>query len=129
MENMMIFRYGKKIEIMESVEDNEQGVIYANWIPGQIDTTSKIYQIGERINKLDDNELSIVYQDLMMTIYHRTHKHCPICGSENVYRTIIGFMPEMIGDTLKERIKSFKYKDKNIVKCDCGWTGIIDKLK
>lgn len=111
-------------------EKNEPGVIFAPYVPCDVDTESETYKMVEKIRKMSDEELFDVYSDIMKEIYCRTHKHCPDCGSESVSSTCVGYVPNVSGSTLKEWVESFKYDDRNRSRCvECGWVGKTDELE
>lgn len=110
---------------MKKDKEITNGVVYAPYIPVMVDTkTNKI------LKKLSDDEIVEVYSDLMYDIYYRTHKHCPNCGSDNITSTCVGYIREIKGENLREKIENFTYKDKNKSSCNkCGWVGVFDDLK
>lgn len=48
-------------------------------------------------------------------IYYQEHIACPICGSDSIETSLVGYY-------------SVPHKDKNTAKCLCGWKGIVDDL-
>ena len=122
--------YGKNIIMEKGKENNEPGVVFAPYILCQTDTESETYKIAEKLRKLNDSELFEVYSDLMREIYNRTHTHCPQCGSQGIRTTLVGYLPQTTGNTLKEMVENFKYRDLNRTTCcDCGWIGTTEDLK
>lgn len=122
--------YGKNIIMEKGKENNEPGVVYAPWIACDTDTNSDTYKIAEKFRKLNDYELFEVYSDLMREIYNRTHTHCPNCGSLGIEMTVVGYIPQTTGSTLRERVENFRYRDLNLTTCcDCGWMGTTEDLE
>ena len=52
--------------------------------------------------------------------YRKEHAVCPKCGSEKRLSSIVGFIPNLS--------KAKEYKDRNTVRCECGWKGIAHDL-
>ena len=52
--------------------------------------------------------------------YYEARKCCPKCHGRNMMQTLMGFLPNA------NNLEAFK--DRNDVRCDCGWVGIVHDL-
>ena len=52
--------------------------------------------------------------------YHRQHAACPQCGAVDNEQTCVGYIPIPGHED--------EYQDRNRVRCECGWVGIVHDL-
>ncbi len=68
-----------------------------------------------------------------ITEYNNQHQACPNCGSNKVYKTLLGG-PSVIHEDYEELLGGPSvihedYEDDNRARCDpCGWKGIVHNL-
>ena len=52
--------------------------------------------------------------------YGKEHRVCPQCGGGKHLSSLVGFIPNLS--------KAKEYKDRNTVRCECGWVGAVHDL-